>query len=386
MKRILLLIVVGLVSYNILQCKVYAEAVNTTNPHLSLPKGCASCHAGHGIAGTPMLVKNGSSLCFQCHGNAQEQNKARLSGMLLMSSPIPRIPDVEQDFQKPSHHPLDTVSYMTVMEQKYGQVNSTSRHAECIDCHSPHHLESAGISQQGQRKMLWFNSGMHYEYELCFECHANQPLPPYETDKAVEFNPSNASYHPVESPGKNYLVPSLIPPWTTSSYVNCTNCHSSDNTVGGSSPHGSLYAPILNKNYNKQDGMPESEYAYALCYQCHNRTSILGNQSFLYHREHVVNAQASCFTCHDSHGSINYPDLIRFNKDPRFTVVLPNSAGRLNVVFKTQSNVECFLSCHGVDHNPTPNLFTTTTKTHPALKPFNYNPGIPGPYFNPFNR
>ena len=382
MKRMFLLIIVCLVSYIISQCQVYAETVNTINPHLSLPKGCASCHAGHGVAGTPMLVKNGSSLCFQCHGSAQEQNKAKLSGMLLLSSPIP---DVADDFQKPSHHPIDTVPYMTVMEQKHGQINTITRHSECIDCHSPHHIESASVSQIGQRKMLWFNGGIHYEYELCFKCHANQSFLPYETDKAIEFNPANASYHPVESPGKSYLIPSLIPPWTISSYVNCTDCHSADNTIGGSSPHGSIYAPILNKNYYKQDGRPESEYAYALCYQCHNRTSILSNQSFLYHREHIVNANTSCFTCHDSHGSINYPYLIRFNKDPRFTVVLPNSVGRLNVVFKTQNNVECFLSCHGVDHNPTPNMFTSTTNfSKPSLGPLNYNPGMPSPYFNPF--
>ena len=103
------------------------------------------------------------------------------------------------------------------------------------------------------------------------------------------------------------------------------------------------------------DELPESDYAYALCYKCHDRTSILNNESFTYHAQHIQGGMmgangTSCFTCHDAHGSKQYQYLIRFNED----VVKENSAGDLKFQARGVASGQgaCYLSCHGVDHNP----------------------------------
>jgi len=67
---------------------------------------------------------------------------------------------------------------------------------------------------------------VQHEYELCFRCHGDsaQRGPAritrqfVETDTRRQFNPGNASFHPVEAAGKNSQAPSLIPPLTTASH------------------------------------------------------------------------------------------------------------------------------------------------------------------------
>jgi hypothetical protein len=60
------------------------------------------------------------------------------------------------------------------------------------------------------------------------------------------------------------------------------------------------------------DGTTESYAAYALCYRCHERSSILGDASFRGRRQRTtatggghgghLASGASCATCHDPHG------------------------------------------------------------------------------------
>ena len=157
----------------------------------------------------------------------------------------------------------------------------------------------------------------------------------------------------MEAAGRNpSSVPSLISPWTPSSLTYCTDCHNSDSSTkaggtGANGPHGSVYAPILERNLAVTDFQPESAAAYALCYKCHSRDSILANQSFPWHRSHVADKQTACTTCHDSHGVVNAPHLINFNT----TYVTPSSNGRLEYLSTGQYRGVCSLTCHGVDHN-----------------------------------
>jgi cytochrome c553 len=105
-----------------------------------------------------------------------------------------------------------------------------------------------------------------------------------------------------------------------------------------------------------QDGRSESSYAYALCYRCHDRTSLLNDESFPYHSLHILGQRSkglpgtSCFTCHDAHGSTRNQYLIRFNEE----VVEPNLDGKLE--FKAQGVASrrgsCALRCHEVEHDP----------------------------------
>jgi ribosomal protein S27E len=141
------------------------------------------------------------------------------------------------------------------------------------------------------------------------------------------------------------FVPSLIQPYTAQSYVNCTSCHGSDQAdVLG--VHGSTFAPILKANYTTADGEGESAFQYALCYQCHNRATVLSSSSFRLHQLHVTGQNTSCHTCHDSHGSVEYPHLLSFN--PK--VVLTNSRGQLSYQSLGLQRGQCNMLCHGKDH------------------------------------
>lgn len=98
--------------------------------------------------------------------------------------------------------------------------------------------------------------------------------------------------------------------------------------------------------------------AYALCYGCHDRNSILGDESFAEHDSHVRGHNTPCSVCHDPHGisetqgdSRNHQYLINFD----INVVSPNSLGDLYWEEGVQGpgSSRCSLACHGVDHNNT---------------------------------
>jgi ribosomal protein L40E len=201
-----------------------------------------------------------------------------------------------------------------------------------------------------------------YEYEVCFKCHADSPSRPEsritrqisQTNTRLEFDPSGPSYHPVISTGVNKYVPSLRTPMTVASVIYCTDCHgASDSRLRG--PHGSMYAPILTHNYETSDYTTESESAYALCYKCHSRNSILSNESFPGHRRHL-DRQIPCSACHDAHGissaqgsSTNHSHLINFDT----TIVSADpSTGQLSFEDLGVSQGRCYLQCHGKRHSP----------------------------------
>jgi hypothetical protein len=171
------------------------------------------------------------------------------------------------------------------------------------------------------------------------------------TNTRLEFQPMNASFHPIQSPGKNPSVPSLLVPWTTSSRVYCTDCHNSDQSpnaggTGANGPHGSMFRPILERQLVFTDNVVENAGSYALCYKCHSRTSILSDASFSYHRKHIVEEQTACTTCHDPHGVANAKNLINFNLD----YVRRSSNGRLEYQSTGNRSGNCTLTCHGADH------------------------------------
>jgi len=99
----------------------------------------------------------------------------------------------------------------------------------------------------------------------------------------------------------------------------------------------------------------ESAAAYALCYKCHDRTSILGDVSFREHSKHVTGANSPCSLCHDPHGvsstqgnATNNSNLINF--DRRF--VTPSSSGILRFDDLGARRGRCYMTCHGKNHNP----------------------------------
>jgi hypothetical protein len=143
--------------------------------------------------------------------------------------------------------------------------------------------------------------------------------------------------------------------------VYCSDCHASDTgeSAGGSGPggtHGSNIAPLLAARYDTADFTAESAQAYALCYRCHERSSILNNESYSGHRLHVVDQRASCAVCHDAHGISSAQGTVTGNShliNFATATVLPDPVtGRLEFRDLGLFSGECFLSCHGHAHSP----------------------------------
>ena len=310
--------------------------------------GCENCHVQHhaGSHAWLLISQEEERNCLACHDGTGSQK------------------NVAADIQKASGHKPDR--YLAVHDPKEDP-SRMPMHVECSDCHNPHAARqgTVGTLPGGLASVTGVNAAglpvaaASAEYEICFKCHAGTPLSTLgegaggevitrqvtQTNTRLEFSTANPSYHPVLGPGASNNVPSLTGGLTVNSVIRCSDCHASDSSsVRG--PHGSLFSPLLVRNYVTGSTASESPSAYALCYGCHSRTSILGDVSFHEHKKHVVDKQAPCSVCHDAHGtqgsSANHARLINFDT----SVVTANQAGRLEYV-----SGGCYLRCHGKNHD-----------------------------------
>lgn len=322
----------------------------TTSGATVAANACENCHQPH-AAGTPRALQKFATEeanCFSCHnGNVAVKN-------------------VQGDFLKASVHP---VSSTTGVHSPTEDLINGTRHVECADCHDPHaarHATANAPTAPGSLAGLPGVNGagtavdpLQNEYELCYRCHADSTnrgaarvrRVSVQTNTRVEFDPGNPSFHPIEAPGRNTAVPSLINPWTTSSTMYCTDCHNSDTSVqaggtGAEGPHGSAWTPILERRLVTTDNTTESAAVYALCYKCHNRTNILDDRGFKEHQKHIKEVKAACTTCHDPHGSTSNTHLINFNPD----YVSP-LRGVIEFVDQGVQAGNCTLICHGKEHD-----------------------------------
>jgi predicted CXXCH cytochrome family protein len=351
--------------------------------------GCESCHVPHSATAAPRGLKaveeaTCGSAASQCHA----------------SSGVGR--NIEAEFAKAYRHPTYSIT-PSVHDPSESPTNATlplpesspvaARHAECPDCHNPHASYAAaatkpkgsgmiagvwGIDSNNTLKLPGGTPSSVNEYEICYKCHGDSankpqtgggPAPPYPNRVAPQFNmrlmfaPTNPSFHPVAAPGVNTSVPSLKAGWTTASIVLCSDCHDNDQGpraptpgTGPAGPHGSNFKHLLVARYDMDNGTyAESAAAYALCYKCHDRTSILGNVSFREHSMHVTGQNSPCSLCHDPHGvsstqgnATNNSNLINF--DRRF--MTPSSSGILRFDDLGARRGRCYMTCHGKDHNP----------------------------------
>ncbi len=306
--------------------------------------GCESCHRPHTAGGRERLLRREAEEdnCMDCHDGTVARVDLSPSLNALSTHPVRLTTGV--------HDPTELPSTM-------------SEHVECADCHNPHQASRGGPRQAPyiQPAMAGaigvMNAGLtpgeaQYEYQVCFKCHGSRNVSQPTVDRIYDnsdladaFDPPNDSYHPVQTQGKNPNVPSLVQKYKTTSMIYCSDCHGSDDpSVRG--PHGSRFSPLLTHNYNTRNNTTESPQAYALCYECHNRASILSNESFAKHKEHL-DSNASCATCHDPHGVRENTHLINFDR----TTVSAASNG-VGPIFRDSGVFagSCTLSCHGVDH------------------------------------
>jgi predicted CXXCH cytochrome family protein len=328
---------------------------------------CASCHKIHSARARERLLRfqREEDNCLNCHNGGLARK------------------NISGEVRKRSAH---RVERYTGRHDPAELARTAPRHVECVDCHNPHATRSQvvrtvnrpdlGLVGGTLRKVNGINRfgrpipESRFEYEVCFKCHAENAGRNGDAyiirqitslNTRLDMQPGNPSYHPVIAPRNNPEVVSLRPPWRVGARMRCTHCHNSDTALlpGGQGvygPHGSIYEPLLIANYDTAEFVTESARAYALCYQCHDRGSILNDESFPFHSRHIVGARSSCSACHDAHGisrtrgsSRNHSNLINFD----LNVVRPASGTTfrgIEFVDLGRLSGSCTLVCHGFTH------------------------------------
>jgi hypothetical protein len=249
-----------------------------------------------------------------------------------------------------------------------------------------------------------------YEYQLCFKCHSGATTLPsntgftpskYTLDKGVEFNPANASYHPVEAPGKNTtqkMIDSLngtspYKQWTftTGSTIRCSNCHASSSKYSQPTPpaagsslssHTSKNRGILLQNYrdrvlkSKDEAYDAADFAE--CFLCHGEAPFANGggaaqTNFALHQKHVGElsgkgsggtdidtagagqGNAICAECHFRIHSTTYKDGTQTITGTRLVNFAPNVLARSGTRAWTSTGTgttgNCTLTCHGENHS-----------------------------------
>ncbi|MCC7292465.1 MAG: hypothetical protein IT449_10445 [Phycisphaerales bacterium] len=322
---------------------------------------CRSCHRSHTAGGHERLLlhEEEEANCLNCH-----------DGRIAASN-------LRGEIDKPSAH--DPRRWLRVHDPAEGALVD-AEHVECADCHNPHAVESAqeqsplttiggtlsrvaGFSAEG----LPVATARH-EYEVCFRCHAETAVQvrrgiarqAQSANLRLKFGPTSPSFHPVVVSSGGTETVSLAPGISRGTTLRCTDCHNNDSgpRAGGSGPdgpHGSVYPFLLERNYTTTDDTVESDFAYAMCYKCHQRSSLLADESFPLHRLHVVEARTPCSACHDPHGiavasqsvGSDHTHLINFDT----TLVRPAGPSR-RIQFQDLGRFagSCTMTCHGKTH------------------------------------
>jgi predicted CXXCH cytochrome family protein len=339
-------------------------AVGVDWPYATVAENaCRSCHRAHTAGGHERLLihEEEEKNCLNCHSGQVARTNIRAQ----LDKPSAHDPRLYQGI----HDPVETPGIRRP-------------HVECADCHNPH----AGSATTPQTAYVPIGPTMvnvtgvtaagapiqdaRHEYEVCFKCHGDSAVTvdrqiqrqAQTSNLRLKFSPNNASFHPVVVPSPSRDTVSLVPGLSQGSLIRCTDCHNNEAgpRAGGNGPdgpHGSIYDFLLERNYTVRDDNVESEFEYAMCYKCHQRSIILSDRSFPHHRLHIVDQRTPCSICHDAHGisstqsfGSDHTHLINF--DTRY--VRPNAqTGRIEFRDEGTLSGSCTLSCHGVEHNNT---------------------------------
>ena len=323
---------------------------------------CRACHRSHSAGGRQRLLifEKEEDNCLSCHDGR-----------------VTRF-DISAELDKPTAH--DPRRYVGVHDPVEVLAGS-SPHVECSDCHNPHAAAQptgkgfVDIGETLQRVPGATLGGGYvedaqFEYEVCFRCHGDAPVPVSrriarqadQPNLRLKFGLANPSFHPVAGASPSSDTISLDPSISTGTQIRCTDCHNNNagpraGGRGPDGPHGSVYDFLLERNYTVRDDTPESAYDYAMCYKCHRRASILNNESFPDHASHVRDLDTPCSACHDPHGvsaiaggGSDHTHLINFD----VTIVRPlASTGRLAFDDLGERAGSCTLTCHSYDHDNT---------------------------------
>jgi hypothetical protein len=278
----------------------------------------------------------------------------------------------------------------TILDGKGRQVRLT---LDCSGCHDSHgkevgKLRSIAFDARGQR----LDRRPQVVAEICFGCHAGQeaaPLTVGNPDLGQLFSKGAASSHAIGATAAGRPELPSLRASTFQGRLDCTSCHDNPDPFGARGPHASPNVSILKAPFGRERDMSRlGERVNDLCFLCHDKASILANQSFPFHGQHLsgftsgspiasrqgglMEAQAAigvrsvrdlgpgrggayaaghgeptaCATCHASHGSLRQAALVEFDR----SVVGASSLGAPVFQRAGLGHGTCTLTCHGHDH------------------------------------
>jgi len=283
----------------------HGSSTDGVSSRLSYGKGnCAHCHEQHASIGGTEPVPNSPAgpdeyLLFQDY---QDDSYNAFCTTVCHKALGLGGDDIAAQYAKTYHHP--TTGDHTPGENTSGAFAAgTTRHGYCIDCHNPHvaqaTLHEAGtnaasgplLKVSGVTAGGSFTSEISFEYELCYKCHSSSWTTQPDTAQAdidAEFDPANASYHPVEAnlatgtgkgstPLADAQVGNGVDEWENegAQTMYCSDCHGDDASSPPAGPHGSGIPKILKGRwpekslgvlYTLADGSLDDN---CLCKNCH---------------------------------------------------------------------------------------------------------------------
>ncbi len=357
---------------------------------------CKQCHFTHKAPGA-MLAKRAdeSALCDSCHQASPDKvnkNLLKETSAIQLSDPQGSVSSHLEGGPKG----LRSVPFVRKVQENGLQ---TILLPGCGSCHDPH------VKGKKKLKEVVFDTQGHLvgtarvnAANVCYGCHAGREAVTVserqdgDMDVGRRFSPGTASSHFIGRSAKDRPDLPSLNGTPFQGPLDCTSCHSSPPESGSRGPHSSPYPFLLVASYGTEQHGVLGDKANDLCYTCHMKSSIEGNQSFPFHQQHIQGFTMSpagpgnggktkpgqnpsayppvgrspkdrkpgrgegfmagfgemtpCGTCHDPHGSPANRALLRF--DPQ--VVKPSSAGGPSYLRTSSGHGSCTLSCHGHDH------------------------------------
>lgn len=348
-----------------------------------------SCHRPHQV---PMGRRIGSkdfnseNLCLSCHQGQPAMPSADRA---------PRLPTVGAEV---SSHLKARARRRSVTYRREVEANGKREvlQEDCSACHDVHGREPGMVRPLAfdTRGQLQGSKPASFS-QVCFGCHAGPQAVQtarVEGDIGQRFNLGALSRHGIGVAAADRPDLPSLRGTSFQGKLDCTSCHDNPDTSGMRGPHLSPYPALLKAAYGREkDAGALTERANELCLTCHAKASLLANQSFPLHNEHITGFVGTanrlskktavptrpgeramplsqlgrdprtgrtsgllpgfgeptpCATCHEPHGSLKTPALVQFDR----AVVGPSSVGSVEFRRTGPRQGTCTLTCHGYDH------------------------------------